>query len=151
MLSQLLTLASISMGGDTVGTLRSRVTIASGSLYREAAVLYMQTWWRGRQAVLRMRQLQTEYRYRCEYATKIQMAFRRHCVPGWRGIRYRGIVRAIRTQCRLPTPDVVLAELSQCIFALFEKAQHELRQIHTPLDVAETHKEIGKMLLDETL
>ena len=34
----LLTLASISMGGDTVGTLRSRVTIASGSSYREAAV-----------------------------------------------------------------------------------------------------------------
>ena len=75
-------------------------------LFREAAVLYLQAFWRKRMAIEYVRGLQVAHRSLCEYAVKIQMAWRRHTVGGWRHIRYARTVRAIRTQYRLDMLEV---------------------------------------------
>jgi len=75
-------------------------------LFREAAAMYLQCFWRQCQSVTRLRRKQAQHRFRCEYATKIQMFWRRMGVPGWKPMRFSRIVQSVRTQYRLDMLEV---------------------------------------------
>ena len=75
-------------------------------LMREACSIYLQCFWRRCQSVTQLRRKQAQHRFRCEYATKIQMFWRRMGVPGWKPMRYARIVQSVRTQYRLDMLEV---------------------------------------------